>query len=263
MQITDVKIRKLMSSGRLRAVVSITIDDMIAVHDIKVVQGDERLFVAMPSRKDENGIFRDIVHPINSDFRKRIEDAVLETYDAQKHDYFEDCKSELKIYLLGKDLSWKKLAGIEHKECISSWLETTSRRLFISIKPKLIDIVTDSTSIDEEDPEKPKIQIPVNFETLYDDQESMAVVIEAMATLTDNERFCFYMDVFKAYAHKDIAEMLRLKGEREGIKVKSNKKGVEYVTPDAGYVNVRIQRAKEKITKYYNKTYNIKITSWK
>ena len=186
-----------------------------------------------------------------------------ETYDAQKHDYFEDCTSELKIYLLGKDLSWKKLAGIEHKECISSWLETTSRRLFISIKPKLIDIVTDSTSIDEEDPEKPKIQIPVNFETLYDDQESMAVVIEAMATLTDNERFCFYMDVFKDYAHKDIAEMLRLKWEREGIKVKSNKKGVEYVTPDAGYVNVRIQRAKEKITKYYNKTYNIKITSWK
>ena len=71
------------------------------------------------------------------------------------------------------------------------------------------------------------------------------------------------MDVFKDYAHKDIAEMLRLKLEREGIKVKSNKKGVEYVTPDSGYVNVRIQRAKEKITKYYNKTYNIKITSWK
>lgn len=83
MQITDVKIRKLMSGGRLRAVVSITIDDMLAVHDIKVVQGDERLFVAMPSRRDENGIFRDIVHPISPDARKIIEDSILEAYERQ------------------------------------------------------------------------------------------------------------------------------------------------------------------------------------
>lgn len=83
MQITDVKIRKLMSSGRLRAVVSITIDDMLAVHDIKVVQGDERLFVAMPSRKDENGIFRDIVHPISPDARRSIEENILEAYERQ------------------------------------------------------------------------------------------------------------------------------------------------------------------------------------
>lgn len=83
MQITDVRIRKLMSGGRLRAVVSITVDDMLAVHDIKVVQGDERLFVAMPSRKDENGIFRDIVHPISPDARKDIETVILEAYERQ------------------------------------------------------------------------------------------------------------------------------------------------------------------------------------
>lgn len=83
MQITDVKIRKLMSGGRLRAVVSLTFDDMIAVHDIKVVQGDERLFVAMPSRKDENGIFRDIVHPITPAARKLLEETILETYERQ------------------------------------------------------------------------------------------------------------------------------------------------------------------------------------
>ena len=69
MEITDVKIRKIMSEGRLRAVVSVTLDEMLAVHDIKVVQGDERLFVAMPSRKDENGVFRDIVHPISPSAR--------------------------------------------------------------------------------------------------------------------------------------------------------------------------------------------------
>ncbi|MDE5582837.1 MAG: septation regulator SpoVG [Ruminococcus sp.] len=83
MEITDVKIRKIMSEGRLRAVVSITVDDMIAVHDIKVVQGDARLFVAMPSRKDENGVFRDIVHPISPFARKLIEDSILDAYAKQ------------------------------------------------------------------------------------------------------------------------------------------------------------------------------------
>ena len=84
MEITDVKIRKIMSEGRLRAVVSVTIDDMFAVHDIKVVQGDERLFVAMPSRKDENGIFRDIVHPISPSARKLFEESILDAYERQK-----------------------------------------------------------------------------------------------------------------------------------------------------------------------------------
>ncbi len=83
MQITDVRIRKLMSGGRLRAVVSVTIDDMLAVHDIKVVQGEERLFVAMPSRKDENGVFRDIVHPISPVARKIFEEKILEVYEQQ------------------------------------------------------------------------------------------------------------------------------------------------------------------------------------
>lgn len=83
MEITDVKMRKIMSEGRLRALVSITIDDMFAVHDIKVVQGDERLFVAMPSRKDENGIFRDIVHPISASSRKVFEDTILDAYNKQ------------------------------------------------------------------------------------------------------------------------------------------------------------------------------------
>ncbi len=83
MEITDIKIRKVMAEGRLRAIVSVTFDGMLAVHDIKVVQGDERLFIAMPSRKDENGMFRDIVHPIHPEGRKMIEESVLDAY--QKH----------------------------------------------------------------------------------------------------------------------------------------------------------------------------------
>lgn len=81
MEVTDIKIRRIVTEGRLRAVVSITIDNMLAVHDIKVVQGDERLFVAMPSRKDENGVFRDIVHPISVSSRNAIESEILDAYN--------------------------------------------------------------------------------------------------------------------------------------------------------------------------------------
>ncbi len=81
MNITNIRIRKLIDEGRLRAVVSVTIDEMLVIHDIKVVQGDDRLFVAMPSRRDELGIFRDIVHPISSGAREVLEKAVIESYD--------------------------------------------------------------------------------------------------------------------------------------------------------------------------------------
>lgn len=83
MEITDIKIRKILNEGRLRAVVSVTVDRMLAVHDLKVVQGDGRLFIAMPSRKDENGTYRDIVHPIRKDARKQLEEAVLAAYQKE------------------------------------------------------------------------------------------------------------------------------------------------------------------------------------
>ena len=80
MTITDIKIRKIIPTGRLRGVISITFDDMFAVHDIKVVQGDERLFVAMPSRRDDNGTFRDMVHPITTQARGEIENKILDAF---------------------------------------------------------------------------------------------------------------------------------------------------------------------------------------
>ncbi len=80
MEISDVKIRKTMHDGRLRAVVSITIDNAIAIHDIKLVQGDDRMFVAMPSRREESGVFRDIIHPISSDIRDELEEKILSAY---------------------------------------------------------------------------------------------------------------------------------------------------------------------------------------
>ncbi len=80
MNVTDIKIRKLLNDGRLRAVVSITVDNSIAIHDIKVIEGENRYFVAMPSRREESGSFRDIVHPISAHSRTYLENIILDAY---------------------------------------------------------------------------------------------------------------------------------------------------------------------------------------
>ena len=78
MNITDVRVRKMTKEGKMKAVVSITIDNEFVVHDIKVVEGDKGLFIAMPSRKAADGEYRDIAHPINSDTRSNIQKIVLD-----------------------------------------------------------------------------------------------------------------------------------------------------------------------------------------
>ena len=80
MQITDVRIRKVEQEGKMKAVVSITIDEEFVVHDIKIIEGEKGLFIAMPSRKAADGEYRDIAHPINSDTRDRIQKLILEKY---------------------------------------------------------------------------------------------------------------------------------------------------------------------------------------
>ena len=80
MQITDVRVRKVTKEGKMRAVVSITIDDVFVVHDIKVIEGENGLFIAMPSRKASDGEYRDIAHPINSETRDKIQSLILEKY---------------------------------------------------------------------------------------------------------------------------------------------------------------------------------------
>lgn len=81
MRITDVRIRKVNDEGKMRAVVSVTFDDEFVVHDIKVIEGQNGLFIAMPSRKMGEGDFRDIAHPLTSETRNRIKDAIFEEYE--------------------------------------------------------------------------------------------------------------------------------------------------------------------------------------
>lgn len=80
MNITDVRIRKLTDVGKMKAIVSVTFDDAIVIHDIKIIQGNDSLFIAMPSRRLPNGEFRDVAHPINAEARAEIEKIVFEKY---------------------------------------------------------------------------------------------------------------------------------------------------------------------------------------
>lgn len=81
MQITDVRVRKVAKEGKLKAVVSITMDEEFVVHDIKVIEGEKGLFIAMPSKKVVDGEYRDIAHPINSETREKIQSIILENYE--------------------------------------------------------------------------------------------------------------------------------------------------------------------------------------
>ena len=81
MQITDIKVRKLFDEGPMKAIVSVTFDGQLAVHDIKVIHARDRFFIVMPSRKNPDESYRDIVHPINAQFRGMLEDAVIAAYE--------------------------------------------------------------------------------------------------------------------------------------------------------------------------------------
>lgn len=80
LEITDIRIKKIASEGKMKAVVSVTFDDAFVVHDIKIIEGQEKLFTAMPSRKTPDNEFKDIAHPINSEMRKALESAILDKY---------------------------------------------------------------------------------------------------------------------------------------------------------------------------------------
>lgn len=81
MKITDVRVRKVLKQGKMKAVVSITFDNEFVVHDIKVIEGEKGLFIAMPSKKSADGEYRDIAHPINSDTRQLIQQMILDAYE--------------------------------------------------------------------------------------------------------------------------------------------------------------------------------------
>ncbi|OPL07800.1 MAG: septation protein spoVG [delta proteobacterium ML8_F1] len=100
MNITDVRIRKINEEGKMKAIVSVTFEDAFVVHDIKIIEGQNGLFVAMPSRKVAEGDYRDIAHPINSETRNQLQDRIFEEYEKVKleiqiHEQEESIQSEV------------------------------------------------------------------------------------------------------------------------------------------------------------------------
>ena len=90
MQVTDVRVRKIEKEGKMKAIVSITLDNEFVIHDIKVIEGEKGLFIAMPSKKTADGEYRDVAHPINSGTRERIQSIILRKYeDAMQEDFQE------------------------------------------------------------------------------------------------------------------------------------------------------------------------------
>lgn len=83
MEITDIRIKKVEGENKLKAYASITFDDSFVIHNIKVIQGNNGLFIAMPSRRTRSGEMKDVAHPINSQFREKIQNAILEAYSAE------------------------------------------------------------------------------------------------------------------------------------------------------------------------------------
>ena len=90
MNITDIRIRKINALGKMKAIVSVTFDDMFVVHDMKVIEGQNALFIAMPSRKTPSGEYKDIAHPINSETRDFIQRKILEAYEAMPEEMIDN-----------------------------------------------------------------------------------------------------------------------------------------------------------------------------
>lgn len=95
MNITDVRIRKIANQNKMKAVVSVTFDDQFVVHDIKIIDGQNGLFIAMPSRKMGDGDFRDIAHPINAETRQMIQDAILSEYEQMEDEVGDEASAEI------------------------------------------------------------------------------------------------------------------------------------------------------------------------
>ncbi len=84
MDITDIRIRKVNADGKLKAYVTVTFDDSFVVHNVKIIEGENGVFIAMPSRKTKSGEYKDVAHPINTSFRTRLQDRILEEYEREE-----------------------------------------------------------------------------------------------------------------------------------------------------------------------------------
>ena len=181
----------------------------------------------------------------------------LEIYGKQD-DLYGDCLNDLFIYLKSGEPVWRKLINLEWRSSFGTWLGVTARHRFVEIKPILIGKCPNTLSIDGDTStalstgkDRNPVQLPDNGVEDYDEKERKVILMEAISLLKDADQKFVMIKRLQGYNSKEIAILLQKRWAKHGIVKYNNKKQI--VVPDAAYVDVRTQRAKENLQKIINK----------
>lgn len=161
--------------------------------------------------------------------------------------WYDDCVDELFIHLKCKDGTWRTLAGFEWRSTLGCWLKGVAKHKFLEVLPKLIDNGGSNLSLDANDdnPERPSIQLSDGGEEDYERRQRKVMLLEAIGQLKDDDQRFVILKRLEGYNSNEIAILLQKRWQKHDI-VKYNNKG-RLVVPDAAYVNVRMQRAKDNL----------------
>lgn len=162
----------------------------------------------------------------------------------KRRDLYGDCVDDLFEYLKSGNPTWRKLINMEWRSSFGTWLRITARNRFIEIKPTLIGKLPKPLSIDDTTRENP-VQLPEGGVEDYEDKERKVLLMEAISLLKDEDQKFVIIKRLKGYNSKEIAVLLQKRWKKHGIVKYNNKK--QLVIPDAAYVDVRTQRAKDNL----------------
>ena len=194
---------------------------------------------------------------LNNRYDPLLHKIYLEIYGKQ-NDLYGDCLNDLFIYLKSGEPVWRKLINLEWRSSFGTWLGVTARHRFVEIKPILIGKCPNTLSIDGDTStalstgkDINPVQLPDNGVEEYEDKERKVILMEAISLLKDADQKFVMIKRLQGYNSKEIAILLQKRWAKHGIVKYNNKKQI--VVPDAAYVDVRTQRAKENLQKIINK----------
>ena len=194
---------------------------------------------------------------LNNRYAPLLPKLSLEIYGKQ-HDLYGDCLNDLFIYLKSGEPVWRKLINLEWRSSFGTWLGVTARHRFVEIKPILIGKCPNTLSIDGDTStalstgkDRNPVQLPDNGVEDFDEKERKVILMEAISLLKDADQKFVMIKRLQGYNSKEIAILLQKRWAKHGIVKYNNKKQI--VVPDAAYVDVRTQRAKENLLKIINK----------
>lgn len=161
--------------------------------------------------------------------------------------WYEDCLGDLFEFLKGKERDWNKLRKFEWRSKFGAWLTITARHRFIEIKPYMIGKIEKPIILDDNDGDKPPIQLPDKGVEEYERLQSKIILMEAISMLSDPDQKFVILKRLQGYNSKEIAELMKKSWIKHGVKKYDNKGNL--VVPTSGYVDVRTQRAKDNLKK--------------